>query len=86
MGEWHLRVVLDEYIARYNKHCPHRARNLRPPDHDGSITSRSATWWDTAVEGPRRADPRVRAGRMTDSGAAVTLQARGYNRFLNPTG
>ena len=29
-----LRTVLDEYAAHYNRHRPHRARNLRPPDHD----------------------------------------------------
>ena len=28
----HLRVVLDEYVAHYNQHRPHRARNLRSPD------------------------------------------------------
>ena len=31
-GPRHLRVVLDEYVAHYNRHRPHRARNLRPPD------------------------------------------------------
>jgi putative transposase len=34
-GPRHLRAVLDEYVAQYNHHRPHRARNLRPPDsHD----------------------------------------------------
>jgi putative transposase len=31
-GSRHLRAVLDEYAAHYNRHRPHRARNLRPPD------------------------------------------------------
>jgi putative transposase len=31
-GPRHLTAVLDEYAAHYNKHRPHRARNLRPPD------------------------------------------------------
>jgi hypothetical protein len=31
-GPRHLRTVLDEYVAHYNHHRPHRARNLRPPD------------------------------------------------------
>jgi len=31
-GPRHLRVVLDEYVAHYNQHRPHRARNLRSPD------------------------------------------------------
>jgi putative transposase len=37
-GEQHLRAVVDEYVAHYNRHRPHRARNLRPPDH-GDITA-----------------------------------------------
>jgi putative transposase len=31
-GPRHLRAVLDEYVAHYNRHRPHQARNLRPPD------------------------------------------------------
>jgi len=38
-GPRHLRVVLDEYVDHFNQHRPHRARNLRPPDHDDSITA-----------------------------------------------
>jgi transposase InsO family protein len=33
-GPRHLQTVLDEYVAHYNRHRPHRARNLRPPDGD----------------------------------------------------
>jgi putative transposase len=33
-GPRHLQTVLDEYVAHYNQHRPHRARNLRPPDGD----------------------------------------------------
>jgi putative transposase len=33
-GPRHLRAVLDEYAGHYNRHRPHRARNLRPPDCD----------------------------------------------------
>ncbi|HEY2267379.1 MAG TPA: integrase core domain-containing protein [Streptosporangiaceae bacterium] len=33
-GPRHLRAVLDEYTAHYNRHRPHRGRNLRPPDCD----------------------------------------------------
>lgn len=29
-----LRAVLDEYAAHYNRHRPHRAQDLRPPDSD----------------------------------------------------
>ncbi len=38
-GPRHLRAVLDEYVAHYNRHRPHRARNLRPPDHADGITA-----------------------------------------------
>ena len=38
IGPRHLRAVLDEYVAHYNQHRPHRARNLRPPDRDGMTT------------------------------------------------
>ncbi len=37
-GPRHLRRVLEEYVAHFNRHRPHRARNLRPPDHDNDIT------------------------------------------------
>ncbi len=33
-GLRHLRAVLDEDVAHYNHHRPHRARNLQPPDGD----------------------------------------------------
>jgi transposase InsO family protein len=38
-GPRHLRSVLDEYVAHYNQHRPHRARNLRAPDRDGILTA-----------------------------------------------
>jgi putative transposase len=33
-GPRHLRAIVDEYVEHYNRHRPHRARNLRPPGHD----------------------------------------------------
>jgi putative transposase len=33
-GARHLHMVLHEYTIHYNKHRPHRARNLRPPGTD----------------------------------------------------
>jgi putative transposase len=50
-GPRHLRAVLDEYAAHYNRHRPHRARNLRPPDCD-DITM--ATTTDLAAARIRR--------------------------------
>jgi transposase InsO family protein len=38
-GPGHLRTVLDEYVAHYNQHRPHRARNLRPLDADDIATA-----------------------------------------------
>jgi putative transposase len=46
-GPRHLRAVLDEYVAHYNQHRPHRARNLRPPD-SGEITTAPVTDLATA--------------------------------------
>jgi putative transposase len=43
-GPRHLRAVLEEYVAHYNQHRPHRARNLRPPDCDYITQPRSPTW------------------------------------------
>ena len=33
-GPRHLRAILDEYVTHFNRHRPHRGRDLRPPDHD----------------------------------------------------
>ncbi len=49
-GPRHLHAVLDEYAAHYNRHRPHRARNLRPPDSDGTLTVIT----DVATAGIRR--------------------------------
>ena len=38
-GPRHLRAVLDEYVAHCNRHRPHRARNLRPPDAGDTATA-----------------------------------------------
>jgi putative transposase len=50
-GPRHLRVVLGEYATHDNRHRPHRARNLRPPDSDEIIMA-AAT--DLAVARIRR--------------------------------
>jgi len=38
-GPRHLRAVLDEYVAHYNRHRPHRATNPRPPDAGDTATA-----------------------------------------------
>jgi hypothetical protein len=38
-GPRHLRAILDEYVAHYNRHRPHRGENLRPPDGGDNITA-----------------------------------------------
>ena len=50
-GQRHLRAILAEYVAHYNQHRPHRARNLRPPDCDDITT---ATVTDLATARIRR--------------------------------
>jgi putative transposase len=37
--ERHLRSVLGEYAAHYNRHRPHQSRQQRPPDHSGKISA-----------------------------------------------
>jgi putative transposase len=37
-GERHLRSMLGEYAAHYNRHRPHQSRQQRPPDHDGQAS------------------------------------------------
>jgi putative transposase len=46
-GLRHLRAVLDEYVAHYNQHRPHRALDLRPPD-SGDTTMAAITDLATA--------------------------------------
>lgn len=48
-GPRHLSAVLDEYVAHYNHHRPHRARNLRPPD-GRDIPTDSATDLTTRIQ------------------------------------
>ncbi|GAA4632463.1 hypothetical protein GCM10023196_066020 [Actinoallomurus vinaceus] len=38
-GPRHLRAVLEQYVAHYNRHRPHQGRNLRPPDGGDGITA-----------------------------------------------
>ena len=42
-GQRHLRAVLDGYVAHYNRHRRHRARNLRPPDSGDAIVTAPVT-------------------------------------------
>jgi transposase InsO family protein len=65
-GPQHLRAVLDEYAAHFNRHRPHRGRNLRPPDCDG-ITM--AATGDLAVARIRRR--RVLGGLINEYERAV---------------
>ena len=41
-GPRHLCAVLDQFAGRYNKHRPHRAQDLRPPDCDDITTAEIA--------------------------------------------
>lgn len=59
-GPRHLRAVLDEYVAHYNRRRPHRARNLRPPDSGGNVACQRARG-----RKPRRVAPVSAAGDIT---------------------
>jgi putative transposase len=36
-SERHLRSILGEYAAHYNRHRPHQSRQQQPPDHSGHV-------------------------------------------------
>ena len=42
-GPRRLRAVLGEYVAHYNRHRPHRAMDLRPPDRGDTLAADLAT-------------------------------------------
>jgi len=69
MGPQHLRVVMDEYVAHYNRHRPHRARNLRPPDSSGRSTPFPRTV-SVNVPAPGRPAPSSHQGRRTRTWAS----------------
>jgi transposase InsO family protein len=85
-GQRHLRAILDEYVAHYSRHRLHRARN--------HLTATPSPWPRSPilqrrgydVNGPRRADPRVRTGSMADTGPVITLQVKGDDKVSEPYG
>jgi hypothetical protein len=85
-GPRHLRAVLEDYVANDHR----RAASGQEPAAAGarrqwhSPGCRPCGCADTTPQGPRRADPRARAGHMTYSGSAVILQVRQHNKVLEP--
>jgi transposase InsO family protein len=65
-GPRHLRMVLDEFVERHNRHRPHRARSLRPPD---SADMAVAPVTDLATARVRRRD--VLGGLIHEYGRAA---------------
>jgi putative transposase len=52
-GPRHLRAVLGEYAAHYNRHRPHWGRNLRPPDCDDITTAATSDLAAARIQGRR---------------------------------
>jgi putative transposase len=50
-GPRHLCAVLDEYAEHYNRHRPHRARDLRPPDCEDITTAEMADLTTARIRG-----------------------------------
>jgi transposase InsO family protein len=44
VGHGHLDRVLRVYVAHYNRHRPHRALELQPPDPSADITTLTEAW------------------------------------------
>jgi putative transposase len=44
VGRGHLDRVLRVYVAHYNRHRPHRALDLKPPDPSAHITTLTEAW------------------------------------------
>ncbi|WP_345033331.1 integrase core domain-containing protein [Kutzneria kofuensis] len=59
LGQRHLRIVLTEYVQRYNGRRPHRSRELRPPRPTHPVANLNSRRI-TATANPRRPDQRAR--------------------------
>jgi putative transposase len=77
-GPRHLRTVLDEYVAHYNGHRPHRARDLRPPDHDEGAAPVADLPAATTLRVCRMADPTalIRYGRLARRNVVPAIGVR----------
>jgi transposase InsO family protein len=42
--DWHLVWILRAYVRHYNRHRPHRALELKPPDASADITALTEAW------------------------------------------
>jgi hypothetical protein len=85
-GQRHLRAVLEEYAAHYNRHRPHPARKLRPPDCD-DIAMATTTGLATARIRRRR----VLGGLIHEyerqrerPSPAMTSQVRDRDKVMEP--
>jgi transposase InsO family protein len=65
-SERHLRLILEEYLAQYNQHRPHRALERRPPSPPAPRPT-AGTAHVRRRKNPGRADQRVRIRCMTSS-------------------
>ena len=86
-GPRHLHTVLDQRAVHYNKHRPHRARNLRPPRGDEmapAVICRSRGIGDTASQIPWWADQRVRTSGMKITADSGNRRSEVVGALLTP--
>jgi RimJ/RimL family protein N-acetyltransferase len=87
-GPRHLRVVVDEYAVHYDRHRPHRARNLhaRCRREYAGRGQRSRDTKNPASQGPWRFVQRLRAGSTKAHRLVqVTARPRLRTQFWHPT-
>src|SRR5215471_9592210 len=87
-GPRHLHAVLDEYVTPLQPPSPAPSQGTGGHQTAAAVSSRCRSWpggrAHTPPEGPRRANPRVRTGRMTYTSPAITSQVRDHNEVLAP--
>ena len=88
-GLRHLRAVLDEYAAHCNRHRPHRARNLRPPDGAGVAVTAIIGLAAASIQRQKVLGGLInecKAGRVAPVCQPQSRSSEGVTDLWNPTG